>query len=57
MLDYYDRWGVDPRQADSKGQAVWSVWYHLTDPTTMYAVHAAYLNYARTTLPAPKNIS
>jgi hypothetical protein len=43
VLDYYDRWGVDPRQADAKGQAVWSVWYHLTDPGWMVAVHVGYL--------------
>ena len=43
FLDYLNTWGGDTRQADHKGTAVFSVWYHLTDPTTIYAVHAAYL--------------
>jgi hypothetical protein len=43
VLDYYDRWGIDPRQADSHGQATWSVWYHLTEPGWMVAVHVGYL--------------
>lgn len=43
FLEYLNTWGGDTRQAHHKGTAVFSYWYHLTDPTTMYAVHAAYL--------------
>ncbi|HKB35287.1 MAG TPA: hypothetical protein VKD72_02470 [Gemmataceae bacterium] len=39
FLDYLDTWGGDPRQAAAKGTSVFSVWYHLTDPTAMWAVH------------------
>ena len=43
FLNYLDLWGGDTRQADHKGTAVFSYWYHLTDPTTMYVLHAAFL--------------
>jgi hypothetical protein len=43
FLDYLDAWGIDTRQNDARGTSVFSYWYHLTDPTTMYVVHAAYL--------------
>ena len=37
---YIIRWGVDPRLLLSKGQPVWSIWFHVTDPTWMMAAHA-----------------
>jgi hypothetical protein len=43
VLDYMTTWGGDTRQAPSKGTPVFSYWYHITDPTTMYLVHAAFL--------------
>jgi hypothetical protein len=43
FLDYLDQWGGDTRQADDKGTAVFSIWYHITDPATMYVVHACFL--------------
>jgi hypothetical protein len=43
ILDYYGRWGYDPRQVDLRGQTTWSVFFHLTDPGWMVAVHVAYL--------------
>jgi hypothetical protein len=43
FLAYLDTWGGDTRQADAKGTAVFSQWYHLTDPTAMWAVHIACL--------------
>jgi hypothetical protein len=43
FLDFLDRWGGDTRQAVHKGTAVFSHWYHLTDPTTMWLVHLATL--------------
>ncbi len=41
FLDYLGRWGGDTRQAVTKGTAVFSHWYHLTDPTTMWLTHVA----------------
>jgi hypothetical protein len=43
VLHYYERWARDPRQANHLGTAVFSHWYHLTDPTTMWVVHLATL--------------
>ena len=43
FLEYLNLWGGDTRQANHKGTAVWSVWYHLTDPTTIYMIHAGFL--------------
>jgi hypothetical protein len=43
FLDYMNLWGLDPRQTDHQGTPVFSVWYHITSPTTMYLVHAAFL--------------
>jgi hypothetical protein len=43
FLDFLEHWGGDTRQAASKGRAVFSHWYHLTDPTTMWIVHLATL--------------
>jgi len=37
--EYRARWGIDPRQLMSKGQAIWSVWFHVTDPFWMVVVH------------------
>jgi hypothetical protein len=41
FLDYLEKWGADTRQATSKGVNVFSQWYHITDGTTMWAVHIA----------------
>lgn len=43
FLEFLERWGGDTRQAVHKGTAVFSHWYHLTDPTTMALVHLATL--------------
>lgn len=43
VLHFYDRWARDPRQANHLGSAVFSHWYHLSDPTTMWIVHLATL--------------
>lgn len=43
FLEFLERWGGDSRQASHKGTAVFSHWYHLTDPTTMWLVHLATL--------------
>src|SRR4051812_34283535 len=36
--DYIVRWGVDPRSVRAKGQPLWSIWFHVTDPKWMLAV-------------------
>jgi hypothetical protein len=36
---YRARWGVDPRIPHYTGVPHWSVWFHITDPATMLAVH------------------
>jgi hypothetical protein len=42
--DYARRWfGVNPRDVVAKGLPVWSVWFHVTDPTLMVVVHVAVL--------------
>lgn len=42
-LSFVEFWGGDPRQVNAKGSPVFSFWLHLTDPTTMWVVHAACL--------------
>jgi hypothetical protein len=36
-------WGVNPRQAVTRGHHLWSVWYHVTDPAGIWAVHITIL--------------
>ncbi|HEV3146790.1 MAG TPA: hypothetical protein VGZ47_23085 [Gemmataceae bacterium] len=43
VLDYFDRWTLDPRKADSRGTYLWSVWDHVTNPTAMLVIHFAFL--------------
>jgi hypothetical protein len=40
---YIDTWGVDPRLAYARGQSVWSVWFHVTDPGWMLFLHVCVL--------------
>jgi hypothetical protein len=40
---YIDRWGVHPKLTLAKGQPIWSVWFHVTDPTWMVIVHVGIL--------------
>lgn len=37
--EYVDFFGYDPRRLYSKGTPVWSLWFHLTDPTGMMVAH------------------
>jgi Vitamin K-dependent gamma-carboxylase len=41
--DYRARWGVDPRALLDKGQPVWSVWFHVTDPFWMNVVQGGFV--------------
>ena len=43
FIEHMSRWGSDTRQADKKGTAIFSHWFHITDRTTMALVHAAAL--------------
>src|SRR5262245_43112407 len=37
---FMEKWNVNPRQPGIvQGRYVWSVWFHVTDPTWMYVVH------------------
>jgi hypothetical protein len=38
---YMSRWGADPRLLRGKGQPVWSVWFHIYDPSWMAVAHGA----------------
>jgi hypothetical protein len=38
--EYRKYWGVDPRLTITKGQPVWSIWFHVTDPFWMAVVHS-----------------
>lgn len=42
-LGYLERWGKDPRTVPFKGLKVFSQWFHITDPTTMWVVHSIVL--------------
>jgi hypothetical protein len=39
----WDWQNADPRRSAAKGYPIWSVWFHVTDPDTMVAVHVAIL--------------
>ena len=42
-IDYLDRWNNDADKAVRTGHTVFSVWFHVTDPTQMALVHTAIL--------------
>jgi hypothetical protein len=39
IAEYYDRFRVDPRLVIAKGATIFSIWFHVTDPTAMAVVH------------------
>jgi hypothetical protein len=39
IYEYIERFGVDPRRTYTRGMPIWSVWFHVTDPTAMLCVH------------------
>ncbi len=43
IIAYLDYWNTDPRDADTRGAPIFSVWFHITDPTEMAVMHAAML--------------
>jgi hypothetical protein len=43
FLDFMNTWGGDTRQAEHKGTAVFSYWYHLSNTTTIFVLHFVFL--------------
>ena len=43
LLDYLEYWNSDPRQAMRLGSGIFSIWFHVTDPTQMALIHAGVL--------------
>jgi hypothetical protein len=44
VREYQKKWpNVDPRLLHTRGQYVWSVWFHVTDPRWMVVVHVGIL--------------
>jgi hypothetical protein len=40
---YVQKWGVHPGMTYAQGTYAWSLWFHVSDPTAMLAIHAATL--------------
>jgi hypothetical protein len=40
IKEFRMRWTKDPREVYAKGSTMWSIWFHVTDPTWMAIVHA-----------------
>jgi len=43
IYDYIERFNVDPRRSYTTGLPIWSVWFHVTDPTAMTWVHGFFV--------------
>ena len=43
LLDYLEYWNVDPRKVYRQGHTIFSMWFHVTDPTAMACIHAGVL--------------
>lgn len=39
VIDYFDFWNSDPSKANSHGIHIFSVWFHVTNPDSMAAIH------------------
>src|SRR5262249_11295269 len=39
LKEYEDYWDCHPEQAYRVGNWVWSIWFHVTDPSAVLAVH------------------
>jgi hypothetical protein len=38
--EYEEQWGVPRNWTQAQGMPIWSIWFHITDPTEMAMVHA-----------------
>jgi len=43
LLDYLEYWNNDPRKADRIGSGIFSMWFHVKDPTEMALIHTGVL--------------
>jgi hypothetical protein len=43
LIDFLDYWNMDPRRSYRSGHAIFSHWFHVTDPTQMAVVHGVVL--------------
>jgi hypothetical protein len=43
LLDYLEYWNSDPRKAYRQGASIFSMWFHVTDPTQMALIHTGVL--------------
>jgi hypothetical protein len=43
ILRYYNDWGVDVRETYARGHYLWSLWFHVTDPTWMTVLNVVAL--------------
>jgi hypothetical protein len=43
LLNYLEYWNSDPRQALRIGYPIFSIWFHVTDPTQMALIHVGVL--------------
>ena len=42
-LDYIEYWNTDPTKTYRQGGAIFSMWFHVSDPTEMALIHAGVL--------------
>jgi hypothetical protein len=42
-LEYAKKWGMYPSQAFARGHPLFSIWFHVTDPTWMWVCHGVML--------------
>src|SRR5581483_6952910 len=43
LIDYMEYWNSDPRTALRRGYPTFSFWFHVTNPTEMWLIHAVVL--------------
>jgi hypothetical protein len=43
ILQYTQKWGLDPRAVSAQGNSYWSVWFHVVDPAWMRLIHGIIL--------------
>ena len=43
LIDYLEYWNVDRRRVSRTGHDIFSVWFHISDPKTMMAMHVGIL--------------
>ena len=42
-LDFLDTWGIDESQVHGEGRYLFSIWFHITDPTGLWVAHICIL--------------